>query len=208
MPEVVMRKTSDLQFAHMGKFDVPPEEWDDHNEYLGYMDVENSIRKDGITNPLMVFENRVMTGGHRLFAALRLGIEQVPCYELPDLSPETFSTYYALYKTTESDNMNIVAILVNYISTTSLSWLIGSLIHSDNVGELVIIDSGTDKNVSKFANELEEGADFTVIREGDIGWVRGINAGVGASSLPYLLFLNYDHVLSSRTIREMYRMVE
>ncbi|HCX24772.1 MAG TPA: hypothetical protein DHN29_22850, partial [Cytophagales bacterium] len=65
-------------------------------------------------------------------------------------------------------------------------------------------ENGTDKKVSEFIKIVEDEAGITVLRNGNLGWVKGVNAGVGKSFSPYLLILNDDHVLSPATLNKMY----
>lgn len=51
--------------------------------------VKNSIKEFGFRNPILIDKNNVIVAGHtRKLAAVELGMEEVPCIVISDLSPE------------------------------------------------------------------------------------------------------------------------
>jgi len=56
--------------------------------------VANSIKEFGFKVPIVIDRNKVIIAGHtRLKAALRLGMEEVPCIVASDLTPEQVKAF-------------------------------------------------------------------------------------------------------------------
>lgn len=64
-----------------------------HNE-LAIEKVAESIKEFGFTNPILIDENNVIIAGHTRFEASKLlGLNEVPCIVLSDLTQEQIKAY-------------------------------------------------------------------------------------------------------------------
>ena len=102
----------------------------------------------------------------------------------------------------------IAAIIVSYNFLDSLRAVVYSLGACGLVSNIVIVENGNDEPTANFIQTLEEEAGVSVVRRGNLGWVKGINIGVEQCSEEYLLLLNDDHILTPATIEKMVRELE
>jgi len=101
----------------------------------------------------------------------------------------------------------IAAVVVSYDLLNPLIRCIHSLAQSELVNEIWVVENGTDNQITKFLSAIEDGGGCGVIREGNLGWIQGVRAGVDASESPILLLLNDDHVLTPETLERGIEML-
>jgi site-specific DNA-methyltransferase (adenine-specific) len=100
--------------------------------------VAKSIEKYGFKNPLIIDESNVVwCGNTRLKAAKKLGLEEVPCIVVKDLTPKQMEEYALL------DNKT------NEIAEWDLDLL------SEILPELDLEDFGIDWNIPELQEEIE-----------------------------------------------------
>lgn len=83
-----------MDILQMKLSEITPYENNPRNNDEAVDKVAESIRQFGFNQPIVVDENNVIVAGHtRYRAARKLGIEEVPVYQLKGLSEEQYRAY-------------------------------------------------------------------------------------------------------------------
>ena len=101
--------------------------------------------------------------------------------------------------------IEISAIMVSYMTGPALFESIAAVMNDPDIFELILIDNGNDIETRRTLKELEKKHKNLVIVKGhgNIGFSKANNLGVTFAQKDYLLFVNPDAVLRSKTARKL-----
>ncbi len=98
-------------------------------------------------------------------------------------------------------NFNGEKFLKDYFDTLNLN--------SDYIGEVIIVDNGSDDNSVDFIKNYPKDFDFKLIEnKTNLGFAKATNQAIEIAKCPYIFSLNNDVKLEENTILELLKLIE
>lgn len=80
--------------------------------------------------------------------------------------------------------------------------------NSDNIGEVIMVDNGSDDGSVEFIKSYPKNFDFKLIEnKKNVGFAKATNQAISASKYPYIYSLNNDVKLGKNTIEELLKLI-